>query len=370
MLCQPGRLIVLSVLLMIAPRAQATPIVDDVSTGPAKWTDPIKVYIPLDPAANAPANPRNRQDQVKAAVDAWKAGLDPKINLPEISTVMLDKNGHDPSTGKAPDPAVDGTVIVEWTKPPAKAGHAKPVYGGEDSDKKGKDGKFLLKNQVVSTVKIQIDGGVTALEQRDKDLAFATMLHEFGHALQIDHSREKDSVMQTYVDLYSEKKSPGLSDYRELNSLYVAYGGRVDGSVIQLDTGMWAYSYTANWLSGGEIPLFQIVTAGAPVDHVAVPDGWELVDFPGISDPNILSFRVAPTDLLQAYLNEFNPSITVSFETPWAPGNATAWIGTDYAIMGPQRVPDTGVALPFALALLGLCASRHFIPHRSGSDRS
>lgn len=95
-----------------------------------------------------------------------------------------------------------------------------------------------------------------------------------------------------------------------------------------------------------------------------MPDGWELQNFPTINDPNILSFRVAPTDVLQAYLNESNPSVSVSFESPWAPGAAAGWIGTDDAIMGPQRVPDSGVTLPFGLALIGLCAARRILPRQ------
>jgi hypothetical protein len=325
------------VILLSSTISTAKPITDDGSTGPAKWRKPITVFIPRDPEPG-----RNRHDKLKDAVDQWKAVAGP--NVPAINTVILNAGGNDPSTGKPPDTSAEGAVTVTWGN---KTGEATPVYLGEPTGQKDKNGNDIIKNQIVKTVAITIDPHAGANPAADDQKAFATMLHEFGHALQIDHSDESDSVMQPILESYVDKNKPGNSDLRELGSLYTAFSGRLDGDATLLAGGLWEYTYSATWLSGGEIPLFQVVTLGAAIENLNVPEGWELKGYPDDYGPNILAFRVAPTDALQAYLNATNPSITVSFDSVTAPQMTGGWLGTDVSIVGPVPVPE-----PSSLALL------------------
>src|SRR5690242_14996556 len=88
-------------ILLSSAIASATPIIDDGSTGPAKWRRPITVFIPRDPEPG-----RHRHDKLKDAVDKWKAGAGP--NVPAINTVILDANGKDPNTGMLPATTAEG----------------------------------------------------------------------------------------------------------------------------------------------------------------------------------------------------------------------------------------------------------------------
>jgi hypothetical protein len=240
--------------------------------------------------------------------------------------------------------------MVQWTD--NVTGEATPQLAGEPTGQVDKNGDPIIKNQKVTSVLIKIDQHTTANAFKDNQTAFATMLHEFGHALQIDHSKQSDSVMQEKLESYIDKTKPGDSDFRELGSLYTAFNGRLDGFATQLAGGLWQYSYTATWLSGGEIPLFQIVTLGATVADLLLPEGWELKGFPDNYGPDILAFRVAPTDTLQAYLNASNPTLDVRFDSPFAPMMTDGWLGTDVSIVGPVAVPEPPSAL--LLLVLGL----------------
>lgn len=338
----------------------ATPIVEDSSVGTAKWKVAVNVYIPLDPKRNDPDpdNRRTRHEQVKQAVEKWKeaaAGTGLTIN-----TTVLDENGHIPGTGQPPDSNTEGSVIVEWADVDIP-GHATPLISGEPTGKKTKDGEDILKNQSFISSTIKIDQKITAGKNQDNTKARATMLHETGHALGLDHTKETDSVLQGTIEQYIDKDSPGASDVRELKATYQASNGRLDGLVIPLGAEEFRYAYTATWLSGGEIPLVQVVTLGASIGSPEVPIGWELVGFPFTTFPNIVQFRLAPTDDLQAYLNADNPVETFSFISTGLPGETLGWTGITQTVVGPTiPEPTTLILLASGLAVIGALHRKKF----------
>jgi hypothetical protein len=129
---------------------------------------------------------------------------------------------------------------------------------------------------------------------------------------------------------------------KEFNSVYARADARLDGSAFALADGEFQYNYTATWLSGGAIPLVQIGVLGAPIENPQVPLGWEVVGFPFAQPQDILSFRVAPTDQVQAYLGSENPVLAFSFVSPEPPTMTFGWAGSDQpvqSVVGPSAVP-------------------------------
>ncbi len=362
--------IVSLILLCCGAPAAATPIVDYFSTGPAKWKSAITVYIPLDPARNEKDddNKRTRHIQVKEAVEEWKkVAADQKTGL-TINAVILDENGKIPGSDKKPDSKVAGTVIVEWDESSTQPGHATPLVSGVETGKTvknptTKEDEPLLKDQEYISSLIKLGKGVTVGREQDNKKVRAIMLHEMGHALGIDHSKKKDSVLRDNLDQYIDKTKPGASDARELASTYAAAPARIEGRVTPEGDG-FRYAYEVEWREGGELALAQVVLFGAPLSDIHVPDGWAVADQ---TLPSILSVRVSPTDDLSAYLNEFNPLLMFDFLSPHGPVESLAWAGETQAVIGPAIAEPLVIGLFCAgLGFMVLCRAGRRRPFMTG----
>jgi len=325
-------------VLVAARNARATPIVAKGVIGGARWKRNITIYIPRDPVAG-----RNRHKQLKEAVDAWKrVAADKHIGI-SITPVVLDGQGNIPGTGSKPDPKEPGTVTVSWVA--NKAGEATHTIAGEPTGRRDRDGE-ILRNAEYVTGKIEIDKSHTVGREQDEKKAKAEMLHEMGHMLGIDHSAETDSVMRKKLEEYIDRVKPGASDARELGAIYSAANARLDSSAERLPDGSFRYAYTANWIAGGEIPMVQLLDLAGPIQNPEIPVGWEFVDFPIAAFPAVVSFRVAPTDDLQAYLNMDNPTLEFAFVAPSPPGKTIGWAGTIHeGVTAPVPEPSSLVVL-------------------------
>lgn len=320
-----GAHIALACAFSVSASALATPLVLPGVTGAVKWKQGavVNVYIPLDPKRNDPNAPRTRHNQLKDAVDQWKdvaAGAGVTIN-----SVTLDANGNIPGTTDKPDLGKEGTVQVTWENINSpEGGSATP--GTVDA---GGGHERMHSNDV------RVDEKNTAIKAVDEAKALATMLHEMGHVLGIDHSKEGDSCMHEALDV-QPKTNVGASDKREFNSTSLDWNANLQTAVAAVPSG-FRYTVEANWVSGGEGALVQLLTGGAPISDVTLPAGWELYDYRSPSP--ILTFRLDPTDNLQAYLNAALSTEVFAFTSPVGPSMIAGWAGTDHVLLGPQ-VPE------------------------------
>lgn len=330
----------------------ATPLVIPGVRGVVKWKQGavINVYIPLDPKRNDPNAPRERHKQLKDAVDHWKdvaAGAGITIN-----PVTLDANGNIPGTPNKPDLDNEGTVKVTWENNNNPEGGSATPSTAED----GAGHRQMYSNDV------HVDQKNTALKALDEAKALSTMLHEMGHVLGIDHSKETDSCMHEALDV-QPKTNVGDSDKREFNSTSLDWNSDMQTAVAAVPGG-FRYTVDVSWVSGGEGALVQLLTGGAPISDLALPAGWELYDYAGPSP--FLTFRLDPTDNLQAYLNVAQSVELFAFTSPIGPSLITGWAGTDQLVLGPQ-VPEPGSSwlvlslVPFAVQWSGRGGKRHFV---------
>jgi matrixin len=209
---------------------------------------------------------------------------------------------------------------------------------------------------------VRVDEKNTANKLLDEAKAMATMLHEMGHVLGIDHSKEADSCMHEALDV-QYKTNVGDSDKREFNSTSLDWNANLQ-TVVATVPGGFRYTVDVHWASGGEGALVQLLTGGAPISDLALPAGWELYDYG--SPSAILTFRLDPTDNLQAYLSAAQSTEVFAFTSPIGPSTITGWAGTDQLLLGPQ-VPEPGSSwlmlslVPFALQWSGRGRKRHFV---------
>ena len=338
--------------LLLACPAHANPLPATDTVGPIKWKKgaTIDVYIPLDPSRNDPLTPRTRDVQIKQAIAAWQQALtDAGANL-TLHPVSLDAAGNVPATGHPPDTSTatpdHGAISIKFA--PVSGEHGDAVPGTLDPPGTGKTGPLV-------TDDVTIDNSTTALTNVDNAKALGTALHELGHALGLDHTDEEDSVMHAQSDLVP-KTTVGASDIRELKASYSAANVHLDDTVVALASGEYAYTVTANWLSGGEVAMVQILTGGAAIDTISVPAGWTRVNYPGAA--NVLTFRIDPTDTLQAYLNAGNPLETFAFDSFAAPASTLSWAGDFGALVGPVAVPAPAVWGVWLLAAAAIARLR------------
>jgi hypothetical protein len=196
------------------------------------------------------------------------------------------------------------------------------------------------------TDEVKLDPSATRLAQNDANSALSLALHEIGHALGLDHDKVRDSVMNPAQQVPPTTEI-GKSDITELKSLYTSASSVLNDTVVVLGSEEFRYDLSAEWAGGGDIAMVQVFTDGAPIGNVITPLGWMEVTYNSSSNPDVLSFRVAPTDTSQAYLSASNPIELFTFESPFSLGPVLAWAGDFHTVLGPTPAPE-----PPALSLL------------------
>jgi hypothetical protein len=343
------RYLVFACIVLTTTPTLATPLVFDGIKGVVKWKRGavINVYIPLDPKRNDPDAPRERHKQLTDAVDQWKeVAKDADIT---INSVTLDANGNIPGTTDKPNLDNEGTVQVTWENNSSSEGGSATPNIAEAQQKDG------TKTGQMNSSDVRIDEKNTANKTLDEAKAMATMLHEMGHVLGIDHSKEKDSCLHEQLDV-EYKTKVGESDKREFKSTSLDWSANMQTAVAAIPEG-YRYTLEVNWESGGEGALAQLVTGGAAISDVALPMGWELYEYPGPS--KILTFRLDPTDDLQAYLSSSQPTEIFAFTSPVGPAVISGWAGTDQLVLGPSvPEPTTLFALAIGIGGMGIVSLR------------
>jgi hypothetical protein len=108
----------------------------------------------------------------------------------------------------------------------------------------------------------------------------------------------------------------------------------------------------------------QVVTSGSDVFNLQAPVGWDVVDYPFAAMPNVLSFRVAPDDNQQRYLNADTNTLDFYFDSHRKPGKTIGWLGAPVAsIDGPSTVP-LPASIFMGASLIALLATASIIRRR------
>jgi len=302
-----------------AVAADATPLRDKDGLGVAKWKNNtvIQVYIPPDPDG------LGRDKDLGAGIGAWNG--QPGLAGHGVSIQV--------NYGAQP-PGAKNVVNVVWSNGPANA-------AGDDGD--GNASGSVTGHDQITT------GGTITINRKNvaKDDATGFGTHEMGHILGLADSPVTGSAMDHDVE---GKATITPSDLDELKSVY---GANADDTKINFvpdvikDGGVFRYSYTATWLSGDALALFQLNVGAAQIFDIHAPSGWKVDDFMNGSDvsldyslsgspPNILGFVL--TDEV-SYLGPANPVLQFSFASRQAPGSRQAYLNGAFSTTGPT-IPE------------------------------
>ena len=345
MLMRRNRFVVLLVccfaMLATSNAAHGTPMTTGGVKGVWHWPKgtTIKLYVPPDP--DAQQNPDRRQALIDG-ISSWVQQQPLKSQDIRINVVTT-------------DPGIDNAIKVEWVDPASIGG--------------GKDGAAAAapKNQnlEIGFARIQIERDVSG-----KDYAYNLGQHEGGHAFGLKDSPNTADVMYEKV-MATGRKPFSQNDLKELSA---AYTGSPDDTLVDVITDVmsvgaeFVYRYTTNWLSGGNLAVFQIDTNGAPITDVVPASGWQVDDFSLPSDvtqiilvpqdETFLSFIHASNNV---YLDAEHPTFTFEFRSVVHPGLAEAFLNGRFLTVGVPEPPTlallgTGLTLVFLLRRRIRCA--------------
>jgi hypothetical protein len=332
-------------LLLAAPARAQTPMTSGGVKGVWHWAKgtKIKLWVPPDPDGLA-----GRRDALIDGIKSW-VDQEPLKSLGiTIDVVTTEPTG------------TDGVLRVSW------------AAAGSGGDEQGGALPAVNQKNEITFARIDIDRSI------DTDFAYNLGQHEMGHALGLKDSKTKGDVMYGAGIKPSGKATFTKDDLKELSAAYAAAPDLTHVQVVASVTPvgpLFRYGYTATWLDGGSLAVFQVDTHGAPITAVEPPPGWMVDDF--ALPPNVTpTFVGGPRDELfvsfihatdRSYLDERTPVLTFSFESPNAPGPAEAFLAGRFATIGPTAsVPEPKplVLLASGLALVAAVGGRVAVASR------
>lgn len=309
----------------------------------------ITVYIPADPDAGT--LPGRRAALIKG-MQLWFAD-----SVLKNRHITMKVTNVEPAAGTA------NVVKLKWNDAGTTTddqGHATDGEGGPVWDDNVKDASG---NHTAVGGELEIDRSVT----KDTDVQNLGA-HEMGHVLGLAHGDNVTDVMYSGIRNFelplSDREISG--DVIELRATYAANSNdtqiRLTAKVTPIGN-LFRYDYTATWLSGGPLAVFQIDTHGATLSDIIPATGWMIDTFrqpndwipssPAVTPESFLGFVHQADDF---NLSVFNPVLSFSFTANAPPGIVGAFFNGEQETIGPLVTPEPAsfklVAMGLAVAVL------------------
>jgi hypothetical protein len=317
--------------------ATATPIPNPGRLGNKRWPkgSHIQIWVPDDPKA---ADFPGRRDALIQGLETWfTPGTQPGRN--DVAGILAGQEITASVT--ATEPTSGPRIVVQWVAP----------ADGQDAETT----PYPPTSNDIDSAVIQVDPN----KSMDEEDAYKLGAHEAGHALGLDHpagGNVDSNVMNSPVP----GGGPSNLDYDvdEFKSVYLATADTANDNVVAQVTpqpGGFLYQYTAAWVSGAPLSVFQVETNGAPVFDIEAPQGWMVDNRPVPADVlldtegNLVPFVGFVHADEQHYLDQANPILTFQFRSTGAPGPTQGFLNGSFETTGPT-VPEPA---PVGLVAIG-----------------
>lgn len=323
---------------LLATAANANPTVPDGLKGVFRWPDNIviDVYIPPDPEG------LGRDKDLGAGIGNW--------NGPGLAGKGITINVN---YGTAPAGA-QNAVNVSWNdgKVTNSDGSKTDASGGPDGAKSGDNVKTKS-----GEIKINKDPKLKAEDVKRLGA------HEMGHVLGLDHSDNEDDLMNPEPGT----DKPQANDLKQLGAVFNANLASTDVKFTPLVTplgNLFKYQYTAEWISGGELALFEVDIGTATLSSVVAPTGWSFgnpglpADWLSSTLPGQERFAIFRLDDETSYLGPSNPILTFEFVADHSPKLGSAFLNGGFKTLAPVPEPGAWTLLILGFGALGVTLRR------------